>query len=659
MISLRKHFDVKKLYIGAVIVLLAIFIILGVSGYYTLPMKSINSNPKLSANDNYESIRNFRGLAVTFNKSNSWGSNGSYYAQYNVSIENHNNHDVNSWQFTIPISGQIGKDNAWNCNLDINNNLNIVNADYNGHIAANTIASDVGMILTSDNSSNLDSLVGTYLIDNSTGIGRLLSTDEVKAFREGTSDTGEDNTDNSDTTPVVPRTPEVGTPYDNHGALAVSGVDLVDSNGNKYQLRGASTHGLQWFPEYVNEGAFRCLRDDWGANVVRLAMYTDEGGYCAGGDKAKLESVIDRGVNAATSLGMYVIIDWHILHDSNPMQHQSEAIDFFSRISAKYAGYSNVLYEICNEPNGGTNWDTIKQYADSVIPVIRANDSDAIILVGTPTWSQDVEQVAANPLGYNNVMYTLHFYAGTHKDNIRSKLTQARAAGTPVFVSEFSICDASGNGGIDYGSADAWKSLINDTNVSFVGWSLCNKNETSALIKSSCSSVDSFSENDLSDTGVYLRNWCLMQSLDDGGAVIPVKEGTNIMFRMYNPNSGEHFYTAADAERRMLVRAGWRYEGCAWYAPITSDTPVYRLYSQSTGDHHYTANAAEKDMLVSIGWNYEGIGWYTTDSGEPVYRLFNPNATGAGSHHYTTSAAERDYLSSITWQSEGIGWYGV
>ena len=656
---MRKHFDVKKLYIGAVIVLLAIFIILGVSVYYTLPMKSINSNPKLSANDNYESIRNFRGLAVTFNKSNSWGSNGSYYAQYNVSIENHNNHDVNSWQFTIPISGQIGKDNAWNCNLDINNNLNIVNADYNGHIAANTIASDVGMILTSDNSSNLDSLVGTYLIDNFTGIGRLLSTDERKAFREGTSDAGEDNTDTSDTTPVVPRTPEVGTPYDNHGALAVSGVDLVDSNGNKYQLRGASTHGLQWFPEYVNEGAFRCLRDDWGANVVRLAMYTDEGGYCAGGDKAKLESVIDRGVNAATSLGMYVIIDWHILHDSNPMQHQSEAIDFFSHISAKYAGYSNVLYEICNEPNGDTNWDTIKQYADSVIPVIRANDSDAIILVGTPTWSQDVEQVAANPLGYNNVMYTLHFYAGTHKDNIRSKLTQARAAGTPVFVSEFSICDASGNGGIDYGSADAWKSLINDTNVSFVGWSLCNKNETSALIKSSCSSVDSFSENDLSDTGVYLKNWCLMQSLDDGGAVIPIKEGTNIMFRMYNPNSGEHFYTAADAERRMLVRAGWRYEGCAWYAPITSDTPVYRLYSQSTGDHHYTANAAEKDMLVSIGWNYEGIGWYTTDSGEPVYRLFNPNATGAGSHHYTTSAAERDYLSSITWQSEGIGWYGV
>ena len=676
---MRKHFDVKIIYIGAVIILLATLICQGFSGYYTMPVRTINSNPRLSAGDDYDSIRNFKGLAVTFNKSNGWESNGSYYAQFNVSVENHNNYDVNSWHFAIPYSGQINKDNAWNCNLDISNNLNIYNADYNGNIAAKSTITEVGMILAANNSSSLDSLVGTYLIDNSTGVGRVLSADEVRAFREGTADVGGSNTNPSDTgeggaepsnpeggnvnppnpTPVVPKVPEVGTPFDNHGALAVSGVDLVDSNGSQYQLRGVSTHGLQWFPEYVNEGAFKCLRDDWGANVVRLAMYTDEGGYCAGGDKAKLESIIDKGVNAATGLGMYVIIDWHILQDSNPMQHQAEAIDFFSRISARYSSHSNVLYEICNEPNGGTNWDTIKQYADSVIPVIRANDSDAIILVGTPTWSQDVEQVSANPLRYNNVMYTLHFYAGTHKDNIRNKLIQARAAGTPVFVSEFSICDASGNGGIDYASADVWKSLINDTNVSFVGWSLCNKNETSALIKSSCGSVDKFSENDLSDTGIYLRNWCLTQSLNDGDEVIPEKEGANIMFRMFNPYSGEHLYTASNDERKYLVIVGWRYEGCAWYAPIISDTPVYRLYNPYSGDHHYTADVIEKDILDFIGWNYEGVGWYSADPGEAVYRLFNPNVTGVGSHHYTRDVVERNHLSFNGWNYEGIGWYGV
>ena len=150
-----------------------------------------------------------------------------------------------------------------------------------------------------------------------------------------------------------------------------------------------------------------------------------------------------------------------------------------------------------------------------------------------------------------------------------------------------------------------------------------------------------------------------MQSANDGDIVIPGKDGTNIMFRLYNPNSGEHFYTAAEAERRMLIRAGWRYEGCAWYAPIASDMPVYRLYSSSTGDHHYTTNAAERDMLINVGWNYEGIGWCSAESGESIYRVFNPNATGAGSHHYTSSAYERDTLINLGWKNEGIGWYGV
>lgn len=298
---------------------------------------------------------------------------------------------------------------------------------------------------------------------------------------------------------------DLGTPYGNHGKLSVSGVDLVDQSGNKFQLKGVSTHGLQWYPQYVNQSAFQYLRDSWGANVVRLAMYTGEGGYCAGGDKSKLEATIDTGVQAATTLGMYVIIDWHILSDSNPTQHQAESIDFFTRMSQKYAANGNVLYEICNEPNGGTSWSTIHDYAEAVVPAIRANAPDAIILIGTPTWSQDVDQVASNPVRGSNIMYTLHFYAGTHKDNIRNKLTTARAAGTPVFISEFSICDASGNGGIDYTSADAWKKLINETNVSYCGWSFANKNETSALIKPSCSSTDCFTDNDLSETGVWLK----------------------------------------------------------------------------------------------------------------------------------------------------------
>ena len=140
------------------------------------------------------------------------------------------------------------------------------------------------------------------------------------------------------------------------------------------------------------------------------------------------------------------------------------------------------------------------------------------------------------------------------------------------------------------------------------------------------------------------------------------------MYRMYNPNSGEHFYTSNTTERMNLVLAGWNYEGIAWYAPERSTVPVYRLYNPNAGDHHYTTSEVEKESLKKTGWKYEGIGWYSDDSkgtnenGEVVgnvklYRLYNPNAI-AGAHHYTIDKGEADVLVNAGWQAEGIGWYG-
>lgn len=131
------------------------------------------------------------------------------------------------------------------------------------------------------------------------------------------------------------------------------------------------------------------------------------------------------------------------------------------------------------------------------------------------------------------------------------------------------------------------------------------------------------------------------------------------MYRLYNPNSGEHFYTANSAERDMLVGVGWRYESVGWVAPSVSGTPVYRLYNPNAGDHHYTKSAGERDWLISLGWNDEGIGWYSDDAETvPVYRQYNPNAV-SGAHNYTWNKAENDYLASIGWNAEGIGWYAV
>lgn len=291
------------------------------------------------------------------------------------------------------------------------------------------------------------------------------------------------------------------------GALSVDGAQLVGESGKAVQLRGPSTHGLAWFPQYVNADFFGELRQDWNANVVRLAMYTAEsGGYCTDGNQAELLDLIDKGVQYATEADLYVIIDWHILSDTNPLDNKDAALEFFKTVSAKYADHNNVLYEICNEPNGSTSWDDIKAYANEVIPVIRANAPESVIIVGTPTWSQDVDKAAADPLDFDNVMYTLHFYAATHKDDLRNKLVAAHEAGLPVFVSEFGICDASGNGSVDIESANAWVELLDAYGASYVSWNLSNKDETSAWFKSSCDKVSGFADADLSEEALWFKS---------------------------------------------------------------------------------------------------------------------------------------------------------
>lgn len=269
------------------------------------------------------------------------------------------------------------------------------------------------------------------------------------------------------------------------GSLHVEGTKLCDEDGKVVQLRGISTHGLSWYPEYVNDKCFKELHDKWGTNVVRLAMYTEEyNGYCSGdaNNRKELRKLVKKGVELADKYNMYVIVDWHILSDGNPNTHKKAAKSFFKDMSKVLKGYDNVIYEICNEPNGGTTWKEIKSYASSIIPVIRKNDKDAVIIVGTPTWSQDVDQAAADPIKEDNIMYALHFYAGTHKADLRKKMTDAIKAGLPVFVSEFGICDASGSGAINKEEANKWISTMNKYDISYVAWNLSNKGETSAVI---------------------------------------------------------------------------------------------------------------------------------------------------------------------------------
>ena len=298
------------------------------------------------------------------------------------------------------------------------------------------------------------------------------------------------------------------TPVKRNGRLSVKGTRLVNSQGKTVVLKGVSTHGINWFPQYVNKAAFKTLRDNWGVNCIRLAMYTEEyNGYCSGGNQAELRKLINNGVKYATELGMYVIIDWHILSDGNPAKNKKQAMSFFKYMAKKYKNQNNIFYEICNEPNGGTSWNTIKSYASSVIKTIRKYDKKNIILVGTPTWSQDVDVAADSPIkGYSNIMYTFHFYAATHGDSYRQKVQAAIQKGLPVFVSEFGISESSGNGRIDKNEANKWIQFLKKNKISYVCWSLCNKNESCSLLKSSCSRTGNFKKSDLSQAGLWYKS---------------------------------------------------------------------------------------------------------------------------------------------------------
>lgn len=302
-----------------------------------------------------------------------------------------------------------------------------------------------------------------------------------------------------------------------HGSLCVSGSSLIDEKGEIVQLRGVSTHGIAWFPQYVNKEAFQTMRDKWKVNTVRLALYTEEyNGYCTGDDanRQSLEQLIDDGVSYAKELGLYLIIDWHILSDGNPNTHLSEAKQFFKKLAKKYDGYKNIIYEICNEPNGETSWTEIKSYAKKIIKVIRANQKKekSIIIIGTQNWSQDVDIAAQDPIEEDNIMYAMHFYAASHKSDYRKKLKTVIFSGLPVFVSEFGICDASGNGEVNKKEANAWKRLLVKNNISMCVWNLSNKEESSALLKPDCNKTFGWKKKDLSISGKWIVT--LYQNMD-------------------------------------------------------------------------------------------------------------------------------------------------
>lgn len=291
-------------------------------------------------------------------------------------------------------------------------------------------------------------------------------------------------------------------PVKTHGQLKVKGTQLVDERDNPVALHGMSFGWHNLWPRFYNKGAVHTLVTDWNSTVVRASMGIElnDSGYLK--SPARSVELMTNVIDACIKENVYVIIDWH---DHNI--HLKEAKEFFTMMSKKYAGNPHIIYEVFNEPDYET-WAEVKAYSEEVIKVIRTNDPVNIILVGSPKWDQDIHLPAADPIkGFDNLMYTMHFYAGTHKKWLRDRTDEAMQKGLPIFVSECAGMEASGDGPIDHAEWKAFVDWMNERNLSWVAWSVSDKKETCSILNPSAASNGGWKPADVKEWGRVTQNF--------------------------------------------------------------------------------------------------------------------------------------------------------
>jgi endoglucanase len=288
-------------------------------------------------------------------------------------------------------------------------------------------------------------------------------------------------------------------PVTEHGRLSVKGTRILDEHGNEVMLKGVSFGWHNWWPRFYNRDCVAWLAGDWQCSVVRAAMGVEpERGYLSQPEWSV--GLIEAVVDAAIENDIYVIIDWH----SHGIQTEA-AKKFFSAMAEKYGKYPNIIYEIFNEPVRDS-WEDVKTYSVEVIKAIRRFDPDNIILVGNPHWDQDLDLVAEKPIrGYDNLMYTLHFYAAGHPGSLREKADRAIRQGIPVFVSESGGMSPNGDGPLDYVKWQEWIDWMYKNKISWVTWSISDKNESCSMLRRSAGSAGNWPEADLTESGIKTR----------------------------------------------------------------------------------------------------------------------------------------------------------
>ncbi|RAV99440.1 glycoside hydrolase family 5 protein [Pseudochryseolinea flava] len=291
------------------------------------------------------------------------------------------------------------------------------------------------------------------------------------------------------------------TIVDRSGQLQAKGNRIVDRNGTPIQLYGMSFFWSQWMGKYYNAETVSWLKQDWNCTILRAAMGIEGGGYLQ--NPAREEQKIITVVDAAIANGLYVIIDWHDHHGEN---HLQESKTFFASMAKRYGGYPNVIYELYNEPLQVSWSKVLKPYHEAVIDTIRKYDTKNLIVCGTPNWSQWVDSAALDPIKDSNVAYTLHFYAGTHKQELRDRAKFALDRGIALMVTEYGTTDANGNGAVDTEETERWFAFMDEYKLSGCNWSVADKNESSAALKPGAAPSGGWSEDMINPSGLLVRS---------------------------------------------------------------------------------------------------------------------------------------------------------
>lgn len=288
-----------------------------------------------------------------------------------------------------------------------------------------------------------------------------------------------------------------------HGALKKQGNRIVNQNGDEVKLNGMSMFWSNWAGAFWNGDVVKTLVSDWNVNIIRCAVGVSNdsgdvsGGYLQDpeGNKARLSAVVDAAIEA----GIYAIIDWHVEGRCNADQSKP----FFAEMAQKYGKHPNVMWETCNEPHGWSWGAGLKSYHEQVIPVIREHSSN-LIVAGTNTWSQDVDEASRDPLSDENVAYTLHFYSSMHKQHNRDKASEAMSNGAAIFVTEWGV-EQNGEGNDE---THRWLDFLRQHGISNAMWGVYDKDsEAWAIVRRGASTHGGWSDGDLTNTGRFARSY--------------------------------------------------------------------------------------------------------------------------------------------------------